>query len=84
MIGRAWSRLPLLVRFMLSHAASGVAVGWAFLLAILWLDVSGLGTRLAASPDGGLATAVLAVLFAITFGAVGIGIAVINLPWDRR
>jgi hypothetical protein len=76
-----WSRLPKLVRFMLAHAATGIAVGWGLMLAAIRFDVQGLGTLLSNSPDGGLATAILAAVFAVTFGSVGIGIGVMTLPW---
>jgi hypothetical protein len=76
--------LPPLLRFMAVHCATGIAIGWSLMLGLVWLDVSGLGTRLAASPDGGLAMTLLAVFFAITFGGAGIGIAVMNLPWEDR
>lgn len=80
----AWHGLPSLVRFMLRHAATGIAVGWALMLTAIWADLGGLGRLLAGSPDGGLATALLAILFAITFGAVGIGVGVMSLPWRDR
>lgn len=81
MIRRLWHGLPPLVRFMIVHAATGAAVGWGLLLVLIRLDAIGLGALLANSPDGGLATALLAALFAITFGAVGIGLAVMTQPW---
>ncbi|HEU0222312.1 MAG TPA: hypothetical protein VFR34_08925 [Paracoccaceae bacterium] len=84
MIVTLWRRLPRLVRFMLAHAGMGIAVGWGLLLAMLRLNVMGLGGLIERSPDGTLATAMLAAFFAITFGSVGIGIAVINLPWREE
>lgn len=83
MILRAWRSLPELFRFLALHAATGILVGWGLLTTVIVKDISGLGSLLAASEQGGLATLLLAVFFAITFGAAGIGIAVINLPWDE-
>lgn len=69
---------------MLVHAATGIAVGWTLMLAAIRLDIQGLGRLLESSPDGGLATAILAAAFAITFGSVGIGVGVMSLPWRRE
>ncbi|MEM9049298.1 MAG: hypothetical protein AAGC92_11330 [Pseudomonadota bacterium] len=77
-----WSGLPLLVRFMLRHALSGVMIGWSLMLVAIQVDLGGLGRLLSSAPDGGLATAILAAAFGVTFGAVGIAVAVISLPWN--
>lgn len=82
-IRQRWLSLPLLVRFMLTHAATGVAIGWALLLVAIRVDLGGLGSLLSSSPDGPLATILLLAVFAITFGAAAIGVAVMSLPWDR-
>ena len=34
-----------LLRFVLISAMDGIAAGWLALLALLWLDIGGLGTR---------------------------------------
>lgn len=81
MIRRLWMQLPKLVRFMLTHIANGMALGCAFVLAMIWLDVWGLGTRL--ERDGsGLATFLLFFQTALTFGSVSMGIAVMHLGED--
>ncbi len=68
------NRLP---KFILRHAINGIVAGWVAMLALIWLDLGGLGARLAASPDGDLATALLAIGFGVTFGFVGIGYGVL-------
>lgn len=65
-----------LISFLLRSMCDGIAVGWALLLAILWSDVGGVGSMIRASSIGEMAVAMLAVVFAITFGSVGMGIAV--------
>lgn len=65
-----------LIRFLLRSMCDGIAVGWALLLAILWSDVGGVGTLAQNSPLGEMAVAMLAVVFAITFGSVGMGVAI--------
>ena len=78
MIRRHWMRLPKLIRFMLTHIANGIAIGCAFVLALIWLDVGGLGSVLAKDASG-LATALLFFQTSFTFGAVSMGVAVMNL-----
>ncbi len=81
MFRRRWMALPKLVRFMLTHAANGMAIGCAALLAVIWFDVLGVGALLA-KDQSGLATAVLFFQTALTFGAVSMGVAVMNLGED--
>ncbi len=61
-----------LMRFMMRQALTGVMAGWAILLALLWLDVGGLGARVHGSPDGWIVTLMLAGAFGVTFSMVGI------------
>ncbi len=78
MIRRRWLALPRLIRFLLTHVANGMAIGCAFVLGMIWFDVFGLGSALAEDRSG-LATAVLFFQTALTFGAVSMGVAVMNL-----
>lgn len=81
MIRRRWMALPKLIRFMLTHVANGMAIGCVALLVVIRLDLGGFGTLLA--KDGtGLATVVLFCQTALTFGAVSMGVAVMNLGDD--
>ena len=62
-----------LIRYVLISALDGVAGGWTFLLALLWLDIGGLGTLVHGAADGGLtALYILLMSFGVTFGFVGI------------
>lgn len=81
MIRRRWMALPKLIRFMLTHIANGMAIGCILLLVIIRLDLGGLGTLLA-KDSSGLATVVLFFQTALTFGAVSMGVAVMNLGED--
>jgi hypothetical protein len=69
------------VRFMLVHVANGMVIGCLFLFGLLWLDLGGLA-RLLAGDESGLATFVLFFQTALTFGAVSMGVAVMNLGED--
>ncbi len=82
MFRRHWMALPKLIRFMLVHAANGMVIGCSALLAVLWFDVFGMGTLLEKDRSG-LATAVLFFQTALTFGAVSMGVAVMNLKDDE-
>ena len=74
------TRYPLL-RFLIRSLAEGVAVGWSLLLVLLWADINGFGTLVRSSPSKEIATLMLAVMFAITFGSAAMGIAVF---WKRE
>lgn len=73
--------LPILVRFMIRHAANGMATGCGLLLVASWLDLGGLGAMLD-KDESGLATALLFFQTALTFGAVAMGVAVMSLGED--
>ncbi|MEM8760710.1 MAG: hypothetical protein AAGE83_10395 [Pseudomonadota bacterium] len=61
-----------LVRLVAIGAADGIAAGWIALLLMVELDFQGLGSLMKGTEDGGLALAMLAAFFAVTFGMVGI------------
>lgn len=81
MIRNRWLALPKLIRFMLIHIANGMVIGCLFLFVLIWFDVGGLGSLLAKDASG-LATAVLFFQTSLTFGAVSMGVAVMNLGED--
>jgi hypothetical protein len=81
MIRRYWMSLPKLIRFMLTHVANGMVIGCVFLLVLIHFDLVGLGTLLE-KDESGLATAILFFQTSLTFGAVSMGVAVMNLGDD--
>jgi hypothetical protein len=64
-----------LVRYLIRHCLTGMMVGWSLLLALIWLDLAGIGSLIRGSDAGPLALTMLAFAFAITFGSAGMGIA---------
>lgn len=68
--------MPFLVRFLLRHAAIGIAVAALFVALLVAFDVAHLASLFAHSPDGWLALGVLTVALGITFGSVQMGFAV--------
>lgn len=81
MIHRLWMSLPRLIRFMLTHIANGMVLGCSALLLAIWTDFAGIG-GVVARDGSGLATFLLFFQTAMTFGAVSMGIAVMNLGED--
>ena len=78
---RRWLRLPELIRFMLVHIANGMVIGCLFVFGLIWFDVFGLA-RLLEKDASWLATFVLFFQTVLTFGAVAMGVAVMNLGED--
>lgn len=78
LIRRRWMALPRLIRFLLTHFADGAAVGALLCLAVLRMDVAGIGSLLDGE-DSTLLTLLLFGQFCIFFGTVAAGIAVLCL-----
>lgn len=74
---------PRLIRFLIRHAASGAVAGLATLLGLMWTDVGGVRTLIGGSDVGWIAYVMLAVAFATTGAAVGMGVAVMALGSRR-
>jgi hypothetical protein len=67
------------VRFLVVHGAAGVIAGWTMVGGLLWLDVAGLGGLVVASDLFPVPLLMLLAAFAITFGGVAIGSAIMGL-----
>ena len=74
--------MPVLIRFLLRHAAIGIAVAAVFVGVLAAFDVFHLGALMRGSPDGLLALAVLTGALGITFGSVQMGFAVMLMGED--
>jgi len=74
--------IPKLLRFMALHTAGGIAAGWLVLLLLLKLDTFGLNTLIRGSEQQVTVLFMLFVVFAVTFGAVGVTIAVLTMEGD--
>lgn len=68
--------MPMLVRFVVMHALVGFGLAFAVVGALLWFDVSGLGTLMSGNADGPLAAAVLTFFMGLTLGSVQVAFAV--------
>lgn len=75
----AWRRLPMLVRFLLRHAAVGFALAAAFVAAILIFDPQDARALLTGAAGHWWPAVVLWFFTGLTFGAVQIGAATMLL-----
>jgi hypothetical protein len=66
---------PSGARRLARHALTGVIASWALLLGLVWSDVGRIGTLMDRSEVGWIGYAMLAVAFASTGAAVGLGVA---------
>mgnify|MGYP002655402442 CR=1 FL=1 len=70
---KPWRRLPMLVRFLLRHAAIGFALAAIFVAAILVLNPQDAGTLLVTGAGHWWPVVVLWFFTGLTFGSVQIG-----------
>jgi hypothetical protein len=68
-----------LVRFLVVHCVAGVIAGWTMVGGLLWLDVAGLGGLVMTSDLFPVPLLMLLAAFAITFGGVAVGSAIMGL-----
>ena len=61
-----------LVKYVARGAGEGVVAGWVILLILKYLNIGRIGDLLTNSADGPLMFVLALVMFAITFGMVGI------------
>ncbi len=73
----------MLLRFLLRHMLIGIGIGWSLAGLLLVVDYQGLWGLISRSPDGVVAMVLLLAGFAITFGSVGMGLAIFSLDYDE-
>jgi hypothetical protein len=67
-------------RHVSRRCLDGVAAGWALMLGLVWTDVGRVGSLIDSSEHGALALIMLALVFASTGAAAGMGLALFALP----
>lgn len=72
--------MPLLVKFLIRHAAIGFALAAVFVGVLVWLDIGNIGTILAQSGIRVFATFLLVMMVGLTFSSVQMGYAVMTKP----
>ena len=70
--------------FLAVNAAAGALLGVLAALAIIWLDIGGLGTRVAHAANPVLPALLLIVPFATVFGGVVVASAIITMPYEKK
>jgi hypothetical protein len=78
------NRIGPILLFLAGHMLVGIAVGWAILGALLWFDIGGLWRLIGSSAQIGLVMTMLLIAFAVTFGSVAMGSAIMALEEDRK
>jgi hypothetical protein len=73
-----------LVSLLVRNAAYGIGVGWAVVALMLIFDLGGLAGLIFASDVWALAMILLLGAFAVTFGSVQMGIAIMTLPREEQ
>ena len=68
-----------LVGFLVCHCLAGIIAGWTVVGGLLWLDVGGLGGLVMTSDLFPVPLLMLLAAFAITFGSVAMGSAIMGL-----
>jgi hypothetical protein len=75
-------RAPRLIRFMLLHAAIGIAAGWLVVGGLLATNTGGLADLVFRSSVPALPLVMLMIGTAITFGSAAMGAGIMMLPYD--
>lgn len=69
--------MPPLIRFVIKWTGIGIGMGWAFLAALLLLDVGGIGGLLWRSSSPGTVIFIMALSFGITAAQITLMAAVL-------
>lgn len=65
-----------MLTFLFGHLVVGIVIGWTLLAGLLLLDIHGLGSLVVSSDSPVLVIGLMMFLFAITFGSLSMGTAV--------
>ncbi|NNM01623.1 MAG: hypothetical protein HKO62_12795 [Gammaproteobacteria bacterium] len=65
-----------LLSFLLGHLLVGIVIGWTLLAGLLLLDIHGLGSLVLTSDAPVFVIGLMMFLFALTFGSLAMGTAV--------
>lgn len=73
-----------MLRFLALNAVLGMALGLAVAVAVLLLDVGGIGSRVARSSNPVLPLLLIGFPMALVFGAAVTASAIWTMPYERR
>jgi hypothetical protein len=72
-----------LIRMLARRCLTGIIASWTLLLGLVWSDVGQIGSLMDRSEIGWIGYLMLAVAFATTGGAIGMGVAVSSIGRGR-
>ncbi len=70
--------------FLVMNAAMGILAGIGVSAALIWLDVGGLGERIAHAANPFLPVLLITAPLALTFGAAATASAVMMMPYKKK
>jgi hypothetical protein len=70
--------------FLAVNAAAGVLLGILTAVAIIWLDIGGIGTRIGQAANPVIPVVLLVLPFATVFGGVVTASAIITMPYEKK
>ena len=73
-----------MLRFMAVNAAAGALIGIISAVAIIWLDIGGIGTRIAHAANPVVPVLLLVLPFATVFGGVVVASAIVTMPYEKK
>ena len=73
-----------MLRFMALNAAGGALIGALTAAAIIWLDLGGMGTRVAHAANPVIPVLLLVMPFATVFGGVVTASALLTMPYEKK
>jgi hypothetical protein len=73
-----------MLRFLAGNALFGAGIGMMVAVALIWLDIGGLGNHLARARNPFLPAAMIAVPLALTFAAAVTASAIMLMPYKKK
>ena len=70
--------------FMAINALIGIGAGIAVAAGLIWLDVGGLGERIAHADNKFLPILLITAPLALTFGATAVASAIMMMPYKKK
>lgn len=73
-----------MLRFMALNAALGALIGTLTAIAIIWLDIGGIGARIDRAANPVIPILLLVAPFAFVFGGVVTASALLTMPYEKK
>ena len=73
-----------MLRFMAINAAVGALIGALAAVALIWLDIGGIGTRIGRAANPIIPALLIIAPFAFVFGGVVTASAILTMPYEKK